>query len=139
MAGFGWAEWNKTGTTGQAGLCLLIALYIWRLLPHDQKSSGSRARINRQKHACANNWPIITLPVWVPEYAREYLLKHGAHYTYEDLLVIAQQQVALEDQLAATARQHSGYSQHPVVHRHRSLCNESVVRICIRKMPSMDT
>lgn len=39
---------------------------------------------------------------WVPEYAREYLLTHGARYTYEDLLVIAQQQVAQEDRLAAT-------------------------------------
>lgn len=38
---------------------------------------------------------------WVPEYAREYLLTHGTRYSYDDLLVIAQRQVALEDQYAA--------------------------------------
>jgi nicotinamide riboside kinase len=35
---------------------------------------------------------------WCPEYAREYLLKHGTHYTYDDLLTIAKGQVALEEQ-----------------------------------------
>ena len=34
---------------------------------------------------------------WCPEYAREYLLKHGTNYTYENLLEIAKGQVALED------------------------------------------
>jgi NadR type nicotinamide-nucleotide adenylyltransferase len=34
---------------------------------------------------------------WVPEYAREYLLQHGAQYTYDDLLIIAKGQVALEE------------------------------------------
>jgi NadR type nicotinamide-nucleotide adenylyltransferase len=34
---------------------------------------------------------------WVPEYAREYLLQHGTQYTYDDLLIIAKGQVALED------------------------------------------
>ena len=34
---------------------------------------------------------------WVPEYAREYLLQHGTHYTYDDLLTIAKGQVALEE------------------------------------------
>lgn len=34
---------------------------------------------------------------WVPEYARTYLLKHGNQYTYEDLLKIAQGQLASED------------------------------------------
>lgn len=34
---------------------------------------------------------------WCPEYAREYLLKHGTNYTYENLLDIAKGQVALED------------------------------------------
>ena len=33
---------------------------------------------------------------WCPEYAREYLLKHGANYTYADLLVIAKGQIELE-------------------------------------------
>ncbi|HMF72604.1 MAG TPA: ATP-binding protein, partial [Flavitalea sp.] len=31
---------------------------------------------------------------WVPEYAREYLLKHGMNYSYDDLLTIAKGQVA---------------------------------------------
>lgn len=35
---------------------------------------------------------------WCPEYAREYLLQNGTHYTYEDLLTIAKGQLALEDQ-----------------------------------------
>ena len=34
---------------------------------------------------------------WCPEYAREYLLKHGMNYTYDDLLYVAKQQLALED------------------------------------------
>jgi len=38
---------------------------------------------------------------WVPEYAREYLLKHGKQYQYADLLTIAKGQVALEEKHAA--------------------------------------
>ncbi|MEO5564328.1 MAG: ATP-binding protein [Chitinophagaceae bacterium] len=34
---------------------------------------------------------------WCPEYAREYLLKNGTDYSYEDLLTIACGQVELED------------------------------------------
>lgn len=34
---------------------------------------------------------------WVPEYAREYLLTHGKSYSYEDLIIIAKGQLALED------------------------------------------
>jgi len=34
---------------------------------------------------------------WCPEYAREYLLKYGMNYSYDDLLYIAKQQLALED------------------------------------------
>lgn len=30
---------------------------------------------------------------WCPEYAREYLLKHGKKYSYDDLLVIAKEQI----------------------------------------------
>lgn len=41
--------------------------------------------------------------VWVPEYAREHLLRHGTKYTYDDLLVIAREQLRLEDDLAASA------------------------------------
>ena len=42
--------------------------------------------------------------VWCPEYAREYLLQHGTAYTYDDLTLIAKGQLALEAQLAETAR-----------------------------------
>jgi len=41
---------------------------------------------------------------WVPEYAREHLLTHGTNYTYDDLLLIAQKQLALEDKIAAHAK-----------------------------------
>jgi len=34
---------------------------------------------------------------WCPEYAREYLLKHGTGYTYDDLLTIAKGQIELEE------------------------------------------
>jgi NadR type nicotinamide-nucleotide adenylyltransferase len=36
--------------------------------------------------------------LWCPEYAREYLLKHGKDYKYEDLLIIAKGQVNLENE-----------------------------------------
>jgi len=35
--------------------------------------------------------------LWCPEYAREYLVKHGNQYVYDDLVTIAKGQVALED------------------------------------------
>jgi len=38
--------------------------------------------------------------LWCPEFAREYLLKHGINYTFEDLLMIAKEQLALEDEYA---------------------------------------
>jgi len=38
--------------------------------------------------------------LWVPEYAREYLEKHGTDYTYEDLLPIAKGQIELEEKLS---------------------------------------
>lgn len=39
--------------------------------------------------------------LWCPEFAREYLLTNGANYEYNDLLTIAQGQLALEDEYAA--------------------------------------
>ena len=41
---------------------------------------------------------------WVPEYAREYLLKLGRPYTYDDLLVIARGQLEQEDRITASAK-----------------------------------
>jgi NadR type nicotinamide-nucleotide adenylyltransferase len=35
---------------------------------------------------------------WCPEFAREYLLKHGKKYDYDDLLTIAKGQIAMEDE-----------------------------------------
>ena len=34
---------------------------------------------------------------WCPEFAREYLLKHGMDYNFDDMLSIAKGQVALEE------------------------------------------
>lgn len=41
--------------------------------------------------------------VWVPEYAREYLLEHGPDYQYEDLLTIAIKQLDTENEYALKA------------------------------------
>lgn len=35
---------------------------------------------------------------WCPEYAREYLLKHGTDYRFDDLFTIAKGQLQLEDE-----------------------------------------
>ena len=35
---------------------------------------------------------------WCPEYAREYLLKNGTNYSFDDLLIIAKVQLALEEE-----------------------------------------
>jgi NadR type nicotinamide-nucleotide adenylyltransferase len=40
--------------------------------------------------------------VWVKEYAREYLLKNGTNYTYENLYEIAQGQLAAEKKAIET-------------------------------------
>jgi NadR type nicotinamide-nucleotide adenylyltransferase len=49
---------------------------------------------------------------WCPEYAREYLLKNGMNYTYDDLLTIAKGQVTLEESLISQWSKNS--SQNPV-------------------------
>ena len=36
---------------------------------------------------------------WCPEYAREYLLKHGMNYHFENLLTIAKGQIDLEEKI----------------------------------------
>jgi NadR type nicotinamide-nucleotide adenylyltransferase len=46
---------------------------------------------------------------WCTEYAREYLLKNGMDYTYDDLLVIAKGQIELENRFESEVRsQESG-------------------------------
>lgn len=42
--------------------------------------------------------------LWCPEYAREFLLKHGMNYSFDDLLTIAKGQIALEDNYAEEVR-----------------------------------
>lgn len=68
--------------------------------------------------------------LWCPEYAREYLLKHGMNYTYDDLLKIAKGQVALEEktiqssvvsQQTAVVRQNTGVSHLPLTTHHSPL------------------
>jgi NadR type nicotinamide-nucleotide adenylyltransferase len=39
--------------------------------------------------------------IWCPEYAREYLLKHGTAYSFDDLLTIAKGQLSLEDRFVS--------------------------------------
>lgn len=41
---------------------------------------------------------------WAPEYAREYLTVNGMNYTFDDLLTIAQGQVALEESYIEKAK-----------------------------------
>jgi NadR type nicotinamide-nucleotide adenylyltransferase len=48
----------------------------------------------------ANNY----LTLWVPEFARQYLMKLGRSYTYDDLLIIARGQLELEDQITSSAK-----------------------------------
>lgn len=43
---------------------------------------------------------------WCPEYAREYLLRHGRDYSFDNLLDIAKGQLALEDRYAEEALGH---------------------------------
>jgi NadR type nicotinamide-nucleotide adenylyltransferase len=40
--------------------------------------------------------------LWCPEYAREYLEKHGTDYTYDDLLTIAKGQIDSETKVLST-------------------------------------
>jgi len=41
---------------------------------------------------------------WCPEFAREFLLTHGTDYTYDDLLYIAEGQLAMEDEYINTTK-----------------------------------
>jgi NadR type nicotinamide-nucleotide adenylyltransferase len=41
---------------------------------------------------------------WVHEYAREYLMKLGRPYTYDDLLIIARGQLDMEDRITASLK-----------------------------------
>lgn len=41
---------------------------------------------------------------WCPEFAREYLLTHGKDYSFDDLLIIAKGQLAMEDEYTALVK-----------------------------------
>ena len=58
---------------------------------------------------------------WCPEYAREYLLTNGNNYTYDDLLTIAQGQIASEEKHIAESKQAAIATHTPVDADHRSL------------------
>jgi len=47
---------------------------------------------------------------WVPEFAREYLLKNGVNYKKEDLLKIAKGQIEAEDKLLQKISSNSNHS-----------------------------
>lgn len=47
---------------------------------------------------------------WCPEYAREYLLNHGTDYSYDDLLVIAKGQIALEEKFETLVKNKEPYA-----------------------------
>ena len=53
--------------------------------------------------------------IWCPEYAREYLLKYGMKYTYEDLLTIAKGQVALEEHYLKRIADHQQETPDPIL------------------------
>lgn len=48
---------------------------------------------------------------WCPEYAREYLLKHGMNYNYDDLLTIAKGQINLEEHHVSRSLQDRNHNQ----------------------------
>ncbi len=57
-------------------------------------------RITKSHYQLAKHFNTL----WCPEYAREYLLKNGAKYSYDDLLNIAKGQVRLEDEYLEKVR-----------------------------------
>ncbi|RPD50894.1 AAA family ATPase [Paracnuella aquatica] len=67
--------------------------------------------------------------LWVPEYARHFLLQNGTDYTFNNLLQIAQGQQALEESTAAqlAERQHKSGIENPKSEtRNRSTANRQL-------------
>jgi NadR type nicotinamide-nucleotide adenylyltransferase len=58
---------------------------------------------------------------WCPEYAREYLLKHGMNYSYDDLLTIAKGQVDLEEKYQSLVVSRESLVHSPLATRHSLL------------------
>ena len=59
--------------------------------------------------------------IWCPEYAREYLLKHGMNYTYDDLLTIAKEQIGLEEKYESEVQNHVAADNSPLTTHHSPL------------------
>src|SRR6185436_12129900 len=55
---------------------------------------------------------------WCPEYAREYLLKHGMNYSYDDLLTIAKGQIALEESRESRVQSPEPAANSPLITQH---------------------
>lgn len=53
--------------------------------------------------------------IWCREYAREYLLKHGNQYSFEDLDTIARGQLSLESKAAAEVLNAPSAGPHPLL------------------------
>ena len=66
---------------------------------------------------------------WCPEFAREYLLKYGMNYTYNDLLKIAKGQIALEEECIQSAEN----NQQPALGNQQS---ESLYKLNTHHLPA---
>jgi nicotinamide riboside kinase len=58
--------------------------------------------------------------LWVPEYAREYLTVHGTNYNFDDLLVIAKAQIALEEEYVQKLNRQKEQSENSPLPTHHS-------------------
>ncbi len=64
--------------------------------------------------------------LWCPEFAREYLLRYGMKYEYDDLLTMAKGQLALEDEYESEVRsQKSKESSHSPLTSHHLLTGQA--------------
>lgn len=59
--------------------------------------------------------------LWCPEYARQYLLKHGMNYSFEDLLTIAKGQLALEEEFVENVKREKSNVKSPTKDFHSLL------------------
>jgi nicotinamide mononucleotide transporter len=81
MAFWGLIEWRRRATANKKKILKKVVI----IGPESTGKSTLCQQLASHFHA-----------LWCPEYAREYLLENGKHYTYDDLLTIAKCQVAME-------------------------------------------
>ena len=67
--------------------------------------------------------------IWCPEFAREYLLKYGMNYTYDNLLTIAKGQLALEDKYESEVRSQKSVAWNILTHDSRLTTHHSLLFI----------